>query len=124
MKRSLNEPGRLADWTGRSASGMAGLVVVFAVLLPTGASAAALSMQEFLALEPKWEELAKSGERLRIEGRIESASPNLVRLRHCPIDFRPSGKVLPAVNLRAIAVEITGRLDWRNTKLVFVVSEM
>lgn len=109
---------------GRAALLLAGIVVAFAGLLPTVAAGATLSMPEFLALKPQWEELAKSGERLRLEGRIESASPQFLRLKHCPLDFRPAEKVLPEVDLRAVTVEITGRFGRRNTKLVFIVSEM
>ncbi|MGC1272942.1 MAG: hypothetical protein WBC44_04490 [Planctomycetaceae bacterium] len=102
----------------------AGFFIALAVLLPVQAAAATLSMREFLALKPEWDALAESGKSLRIEGRIASASRRLVRLQNCPLDFRPIEKTLPELVRTAVAVEITGRLDHRNTELVFVVSEM
>lgn len=102
----------------------AGVFIALAVLFPADATAATLSMREFLALKPEWETLAKSGKSLRIEGRIASASRRLVRLQNCPLDFRPVEKTLPELVRTAVTVEITGRLDYRNTELVFLVAEM
>ena len=99
-------------------------VAALAVLFPAVAAAETLSMLEFLELRPKWEQFAESGERLRVEGRIASASDRLVRLRNCPLPFRPVEGTLPELRRGAIAVEMTGRLGRRGTELVFLVDEM
>lgn len=92
--------------------------------LPAASHADTLSMKDFLALKPKWEELAKSGESLRVEGRVESASPRLIRLKKCPLPFRPAQGTLPDLRRPTSRVELSGHLRRRGTDTVFEVVEM
>ena len=99
------------------------LLAITLVVLPSVAAAAPLSMSEFLALKPEWEELAQQDKPLRIEGRVASAAPQLLRLRNCPLSFRPATGVLPDVR-RSPAVEIVGLLQRRAGELIFLVTEL
>lgn len=92
--------------------------------LPSASWAETLSMKEFLALKPKWVELAKSSESLRVEGRVESASPRLIRLKKCPLPFRPVQGNLPDLRRPTSRVELSGHLRRRGTETVFEVVEM
>lgn len=105
-------------------SRIAATIAVAFALLPFTASAATLSMQEFLQLEPQWSELAAKNESLRIEGRIESASPKLLRMRKCPLEFRPAQETIPEIRRPNGRIELTGLLQRRGTDLVFVVTEL
>ena len=108
-----------------SRSRLVALLVLSFSSLPSVVSAATLSMQEFLATQPRWEALAESGKTFRIEGRVASASDRLVRLQKCPLPFRPEeGTLLPELKRAAAAVEMTGRLGRRSGELVFFVEQM
>ena len=99
------------------------VAMVFA-MLPLASSAATLSMQEFLQLEPQWSELATKNESLRLEGRIESASPKLLKMRKCSIEFRPAQETFPEIRRPTGRIELTGLLQRRGTDLAFVVTEL
>ncbi|MBA3316258.1 MAG: hypothetical protein M3552_10460 [Planctomycetota bacterium] len=100
------------------------IIIVTILLTPTAASAATLSTAEFLALEKKWPELAEKSEALRVEGRVASASSKLIKLRNCPLPFRPAGAAFDEKRQPAGRVEITGVLQRRAGELVFVVTEL
>ncbi len=99
-------------------------VIAVACSLPVAASAATLSMQEFLKLEPQWSELSEKNESLRVEGRIESASPKLLKMRKCPLEFRPAQETFPEIRRPSGRIELTGLLQRRGTDLVFAVTEL
>lgn len=99
-------------------------IIVVCALSPVAASAATLSMQEFLQLEPQWADLAAKNESLRVEGRIESASPKLMKMRRCPLEFRPAQDTFPEIRRPNGRIEVTGLLQRRGTELVFAVTEL
>jgi hypothetical protein len=103
---------------------IAALIAIACAALPFTASAATLSMQEFLQLEPQWQELSAKQEALRIEGRIASASPKLLKMRKCPLEFRPAQEIFPEIHRPDGRIELTGLLQRRGTDLVFVVTEL
>lgn len=100
------------------------LVCGLAACLPVRATAETLSVPEFLALQPQWEELANKGEQLRVEGRVESASGLLLRFRKVPLPFRPAEDALPELPKTSTRVEVTGRLGRRGNDLVFFVAAL
>jgi len=99
-------------------------IAVACALLPVAASAATLSMQEFLKLEPQWSDLSEKNESLRVEGRIESASPKLLKMRKCPLEFRPAQESFPEIRRPNGRIELTGLLQRRGTNLIFAVTEL
>jgi hypothetical protein len=104
--------------------GLLGVIAAFVPLLPLDSPAATLSMQEFLTLQPQWEELADKGELLRIEGRVESSSPRLVRMRKCPLPFRPVEGQTFQLPRNPGRVEAVGKLGRRGSELVFFATEL
>lgn len=107
-----------------SPSRLLGVLCALAVLLPLRATAETLSVPELLARRAAWEELAQKGEQLRVEGRVESASGRLLRLRKLPLPFRPAEDVLAELPETGMQVEVTGRLGRRGDGLVFLVTEL
>jgi hypothetical protein len=95
-----------------------------AVLLPVTAAADALTMPEFLALQPKWETLVEKKEPLRVEGRLASSSPRLLRLLKCPLPFRPAEGEFRDLRRGTARVEVVGRLERRVGEITFLVTEL
>jgi hypothetical protein len=95
-----------------------------AVLLPLQASAETLSTAEFAAKQPQWAEMAQKEEQVRVEGRLESSSGGLFRLRKLPLLFRPAEGEFPKLRRNTNQVEATGRLERRGSDLIFLVTDL
>ena len=100
-----------------------GLFVIVCLLaqLPVVTLAKTLSMREFMALQPKWEELEQAETTLRLEGRNSATSARLIRLRECPLSFEPATEDFPQLGPNVKRVLITGRLDHRGDEQFFRV---
>jgi len=80
-----------------------------------------LSLEEFNSLKPKWPTL--DGTTLQIEGRYSIFSPSQLRMEKCTLDFVFARDFPnPAGNSKTILIK--GRLEKRETKLVFVISDL
>jgi len=101
-----------------------GVLCALAVLNPLRAAAETLSVSDLLARQPAWEEMAEKGEQVRLEGRVESASGLLIRLRKLPLPLRPANDAFPDLRRGTNRVEAVGRITRRGMDLVFTATEL
>ncbi|GAB4148029.1 MAG: hypothetical protein Tsb009_21550 [Planctomycetaceae bacterium] len=80
------------------------------------------STQQFNSEKSRWGNYAAIKQKIRLEGRLSSSSPTLLKLRKCELTFRKSnGTPLPKLGRKAEAVEVEGYLvrDSRNPRKFF-----
>lgn len=96
--------------------------MIFVGALPTALWAEPTqSIEEFNALKSKWSTLV--GTTLQIEGRYSIFSPSQLRMEKCSLNFiLAEGIISPAGDSRTI--QLKGRIEKRESKLVFMVSEL
>lgn len=70
-----------------------------------------LEMREFVEMQPQWDQWEREKKDLKISGRFEAASPTLLRLRNCPLPFRPAGEEFPEFGTNTSRLLLTGRID-------------
>ena len=96
-------------------------VFLSAILTSTAQAETTLTVEEFTAQESKWPSLLDTT--LQIEGRYSGFSDSQLRMDRCKLDFvLASSFPRPAGDSKTIIVK--GRLEKRDTKLVFVVSDL
>jgi hypothetical protein len=94
------------------------LLIMLALLLSITQSAAARSVEDFLAMREKWPELI--GVSFKIQGRLSTAAGNIVILKNCKgIQFR-STKELPVFREKGIVVEVSGILKKDEAGKIFL----
>jgi len=95
------------------------------VLIPSRSSAKVYSVQEFIALKSKWKSFAQSRVRLKIEGRFSSISRRNMRMSKSNLSFYASNsKNLRKPSGDSATVLVSGHLEWRKGKLVFIVTQL
>ena len=99
-----------------------GVLCALAVLAPLRSVAETLSVSDLLARQPAWEEMAEKGEQIRLEGRVESTSGLLIRLRKLPLPLRPANDAFPDLRRGTSRIEAVGRITRRGADLVFTAS--
>ena len=82
---------------------------------------ATLTLEEFNSLKPKWPTL--DGTTLQIEGRYSIFSPSQLRMEKCTLNF-VFARDFPSPAGDSKTILIKGRLEKRETKLVFVISDL
>lgn len=88
------------------------------------AQSRAMSVESFLERRANWDLFADSGQRLRLEGRVDSAGPTLLKMQRADLPFRKAEGGFPSLGRRRARVEVTGRLVRDGDAYRFVVEEL
>ena len=89
------------------------------------ASAAPMTVEEFVGQEDNWLRFAQAGIPLEIVGRYSAASPSALRLTKCRMPFRPArGSKFARIRRTESNVQVTGFLESRGRRLTFIVQQM
>lgn len=98
-------------------------LVVWACLTWAGLVHAELiqTVEEFIAQKSKWASL--EGATLQLEGRYSIFSPSQLRMERCDLEF-VLARAFPNPAGESKTILVKGRIEKRDTKLVFVVSEL